>query len=120
MSTPERRTEFEGRLIFAMQEIGAELAGWVILSNYYYLLAGISALDQVSAALKRLHGSTSFEWNKADGLARKRRVWYKFSDRFIRDEQQYYCALSIFSINRGVGCFGRAKPAQNTPRPPSF
>lgn len=98
MSTPERRTEFEGRLALALKEINAQVEGWAILSNHYHFLAGVESLDHVSAMLKQLHGSTSYEWNKADGKT-GRRVWYKFADRLIRDERHYYCALNYIHIN---------------------
>ncbi len=34
MAVPERRTDFEIRLLKAMQEIEAEMYGWVILPNH--------------------------------------------------------------------------------------
>ncbi len=99
MDTPERRTEFEGRLVSVLQAINAVVDGWVILSNHYHFLTCVESLDHVSAALKQLHGSTSYKWNKADGQTGKRQVWYKFSDRFIRNERHYYCALNYIHIN---------------------
>src|SRR3990172_4810474 len=73
MVSPERRTEFQKRLLVAFQEIEAEIVGWVVLANHYHLLAGVRSLDHVSAALKQLHGSTSFVWNQADGMTGKRK-----------------------------------------------
>jgi len=99
MDTPERRTEFEGRLALALQEINAEVAGWVILPNHYHFLAWAEALEHISAALRHLHGTTAYDWNRADQLTAKRRVWYKFRDSFIRDERHYYCTLNYIHIN---------------------
>jgi putative transposase len=99
MDTADRRTEFEKQLRLEFQEVHAELAAWVILSNHYHFLAGVESFDQISTALKHLHGITSYEWNKADNLTGKRRVWYKFMDRYIRDERHYYCALNYIHIN---------------------
>lgn len=99
MESPERRTEFEKRLLQALREIEAEIAAWVILANHYHFLAGVESLNDVSAALQQLHGSTSFEWNKADGLQGRRRVWYKFADRMIRDDAHYYRALNYIHYN---------------------
>jgi putative transposase len=99
MATPERRTEFESRLLQAMQEIEAELYGWVILSTHYHFSAGVATLDQISATLKRLHGATSREWNLADGETGKRRVWYKFRDRLIRNDAHFYQVLNYIHIN---------------------
>lgn len=99
MDSSERRTEFQQRLLIAFQEITAEVVAWVVLANHYHLLAGVQSLDDVSAVLKHLHGATSFEWNKADGLQGKRRVWYKFADRMIRDDAHYYRAMNYIHFN---------------------
>jgi putative transposase len=99
MESPDRRTEFEKRLLAAFQEIEAGIVGWVILANLYHILAGVKSLDDVSAALKQLHGSTSFEWNRIDGLSGKRKVWYKYADRVIRGDAHYYRALNYIHFN---------------------
>ncbi len=99
MAAPERRTSFEAALIGAMEGIGADIAGWVVLPNHYHVLVGVESLDLVSAAIKGLHGATSREWNLADGQTGQRRVWYKFSDRVIRDEAHYYRVLNYIHIN---------------------
>ena len=99
MNTAERRTEFQKKLLLAFQEIKAEVVAWAVLANHYHILTGVQSLDDVSATLKQLHGSTSFEWNKADGLQGKRKVWYKFADRMIRDDAHYYRALNYIHYN---------------------
>ena len=99
MAAPERRTEFEIRLLKAMQDIEAEMYGWVILPNHYHFSAGVATLDQISAVLKQLHGSTSREWNLADGETGQRRVWYKFRDRMIRNDAHFYQSLNYIHIN---------------------
>ena len=99
MCTPQRRDEFEAKLLQAFQGINAEIGGWVILPNHYHILAGVDGLDEVSAVLKQLHGSTSHDWNQIDGCTGQRRVWYKFSDRWIRGERHYYCALNYIHYN---------------------
>jgi putative transposase len=99
MQSPERRTEFETRLLKAMDEIEADVAGWAILANHYHIIAGVQSLDHISAAFKHLHGTTSYEWNRADGLSGKRKVWYKFADRVIRDDAHYFRALNYIHYN---------------------
>ena len=99
MSTPERRTEFERQLVKALRDVQADVAGWTILANHYHVLVGVDSLDQVSAALKQLHGLTAREWNLADALTGKRSVWYKFTDRMIRDNAHYYRALNYIHFN---------------------
>jgi len=107
MHAPDRRDEFETRLLDACLSINAEIGGWVVLSNHYHLLAGVDTLDAVSVLLKQLHGTTSREWNSVDGMTGQRRVWYKFTDRWIRDERHYLRALNYLHYNPVKhGCVG--------------
>jgi putative transposase len=99
MASLDRRTEFEQRLHAAIHGIEADLFGWVVLPNHYHVLVGVDSLERVSAAFKQLHGATSREWNIADGHTGRRKVWYKFSDRLIRDDSHFYRALNYVHIN---------------------
>lgn len=99
MALPDRRTEFEARLLAIMDEIRAEVYAWGVLPNHYHILLGVDSLDLVSAALKQLHGATSREWNLADGQTGQRRVWYKFTDRMIRNDAHFYCTLNYVHYN---------------------
>jgi putative transposase len=99
MASPERRSEFEGRLLDVMKEVQAIVYAWVILINHYHILVGVETLDAVSLALQQLHGSTSRKWNLADNLTGKRRVWYKFSDRVIRNDAHFYRAVNYLHYN---------------------
>jgi putative transposase len=99
MDSIERRTDFEAHLHHTLTELHAELFAWVILPNHYHVLVGIDTFDQVSAAMQRLHGRTSREWNLADGLTGKRRVWYQYSDRRIRNDQHFFRALNYIHYN---------------------
>lgn len=95
----ERRTAFEEQLLTDIQSIEAKIGGWMVLPNHYHILMGVDSLDDVSAALKQLHGSTSRAWNLEDGLTGQRKVWYKFRDRYIRNERHYYKALNYIHYN---------------------
>jgi putative transposase len=99
MDSSERRTEFEGLLLEAMHGIDAGINAWVILPNHYHILLSVKALDSISGALNRLHGRTARTWNAGDGRTGTRRVWYRFSDRMIRDEKHYYRALNYIHAN---------------------
>jgi putative transposase len=95
----ERRTMFEEQLLQSMQAIGSEVGGWVVLPNHYHILISVRSLDSISAALKQLHGTTSRNWNLEDSLTGKRKVWYKFRDRYIRNERHYHQALNYIHYN---------------------
>ncbi len=116
MASSDRRTEFETRLLAALRvdsndrsnglpHVGAsqgryaEVYGWVILPNHYHALVGVESLELVSTALKQLHGATSREWNLADEETGKRQVWYKFSDRMIRNDAHFNQALNYIHFN---------------------
>lgn len=99
VASPTRLTAFEDQLLSELAEIQAEIGGWVILTNHYHFLVGVESLDHISAALRHLHGTTSRAWNLEDDLTGQRKVWYKFRDRYIRDERHYYHALNYIHYN---------------------
>jgi putative transposase len=99
MNSPQRRTEFETRLLNSIKEITEDLIAWVVLPNHYHVLLYVQSLDDISAALKYLHGTTSHEWNVEDGLTGKRRVWYKFADTYIRNEGHFHTAFNYIHYN---------------------
>lgn len=99
MESPQRRTEFQEILLKGFKEIKAEVVGWVILANHYHLLAGVESLNLVSNLIKLIHGRTSHDWNLQDGLIGKRKVWYRYSDRLMRNERQLYQTLNYIHYN---------------------
>jgi putative transposase len=99
MQLPERRSEFEIRLLTAMHLAGMEVTAWVVLPNHYHVLVSVCEFEQIPVVMKALHTGTSFEWNPSDGCAGKRKVWYHYSDRFIREEAHYFAAMNYIHYN---------------------
>ena len=99
MADPARRTTFEARLLEEMNAVGAESAGWVVLPNHYHILLGVQTFDIIPKVIKRLHNGSSYEWNRTDGLAGQRRVWYKYYDRMIRNQEHYFQTLNYIHLN---------------------
>lgn len=99
MKAPARRTEFEILLLNGLKEIDIELIAWVVLPNHYHFLATIHSLDDISEALKLLHGRTSRNWNLEDDFTGKRRVWYKFADTSVRDHTHLHTAFNYIHHN---------------------
>jgi putative transposase len=99
MKSAKRRTEFETRLLKAIMEIADEIVAWVILANHYHILLYVQSLNHVSTALQHLHGTTSREWNIEDNLTVKRRVWYKFTDTYIRNDGHLHAAFNYIHYN---------------------
>jgi putative transposase len=85
MSSPDRLTAFEDQFLSELTDAGAEIGGWAVLTNHYHLLVGVETLDQISATLQHLHGSTSRRWNAEDELTGRRKVWYRFRDGRIQN-----------------------------------
>jgi putative transposase len=82
-----------------MNSIGAEVFGWVILANHYHMLVAAQSLDDIAGALGLLHGRTSRAWNVQDGRTGSRRVWYRYSDQVIRNEDHFYRVLNYLHVN---------------------
>lgn len=99
MLTADRRTELEGRLLEGLKSIHAEVVAWVVLINHYHFLACIEDFDSLPTVMKRLHTGTAYEWNRADGCVGQRRVWYHYSDRFMRAENQMIQAFNYLHYN---------------------
>ncbi len=99
MDSNSRRSEFETRLLDSLKTIRAEGVGWVVLPNHYHFLASIEDFESLPGMMKRLHAGTSFEWNRADGVTGQRRVWYHYTDRWMRSENQMNQAFNYIHYN---------------------
>lgn len=99
MNSPKRRFAFQELMLREFQGIHAEIVGWVILPNHYHILITVDSLSLVSNCLRLLHGRTSHDWNVEDGLKEKRKVWYRFADRLMRNETQLYQTLNYIHYN---------------------
>ena len=99
LASSMRRTEFETHLLQEATNAGIDVCGWVILPNHYHILVDVDTLEQVSATLQHLHGTTARVWNVADGLTGKRKIWYKYYDRAIRDDNHFFRALNYIHFN---------------------
>lgn len=73
-------------------------AAWVVLPNHYHLLAHCAPLSVISEPLRRVHARTARELNRRAGLM-GRQVWYRYSDRLIRDDRHYYTTLNYIHYN---------------------
>ena len=99
IDSPERRTEFQDILLEGFQEIRATIISWVIIPNHYHILVNVSGLEHVSNLLKQIHGSTSYKWNKQDGLTGKRKIWCRYTDRKMRNETHIKNAINYIHYN---------------------
>ena len=70
---------------------------WVVLPNHYHVLGEVD-LTAFSKWIARLHNGKATQWNREDATL-GRRVWYRFSDRRIRNERHYRASMNYIHGN---------------------
>lgn len=69
-----------------------EMYGWVVLPNHYHFLAKTGSVKEAIQQLGRLHGRTSFKWNRADDT-RGRQVWFNAAETAMKSERHFWASL---------------------------
>ena len=88
LTTSSRLDEFTEALVRGIeQQVNGKLYAWVVLPNHYHLLAELD-LATFRGWIGRLHNGKSTQWNREDGTP-GRKVWYRFSDRKIRNDRHF-------------------------------
>ncbi len=60
---------------------------WAVLDNHYHCILECKK-DNLPAFIGKLHGGTSFSFNKED-KSQGRKVWHQYWDRLIRGDEFY-------------------------------
>ncbi len=94
----EDRKSLLAELFNEFKKAGILYSGWVVLPNHYHLLVQCNPLSTISNPLRRVHARMAYSLNKRDGTV-GRRMWYRFSDRLIRNERHYYTTLNYIHYN---------------------
>ncbi|MBI5396810.1 MAG: transposase [Verrucomicrobia bacterium] len=94
----EDRAWLWDELMKELKAAGIHCAGWVIIPNHYHLLLRCPSLAVISKPLQLVHGRTSRELNRRAGVS-GRKVWYRFTDRQIRDDRHYHATLNYIHAN---------------------
>ena len=106
-ATYEHATHFaaEEDRIWLLGELFGELKAaripcnaWVVLPSHYHLLVNCCPLSIIGEPLRRVHARSARELNRREGI-KGRQVWYRYSDRRIRDERHYYTTLNYIHYN---------------------
>ncbi len=71
---------------------------WVFVPNHYHALIETKDLRVVSEVLRLLHSRVATAINGRHHR-RGRKVWYRFSDRLIRNERHYFASLNYIHYN---------------------
>jgi putative transposase len=98
ISTPHRRQELLNLIFEQFINAGFDIRAWIILPNHYHLLVYVDKFPELSRLFNIIHGRTSRYWNLEDQVT-KRKIWYSFSDRMIRNDNHYYQTLNYLHFN---------------------
>ena len=82
----------------ALTLAGLSHAAWVFLPNHYHVLLQAQDLSDVSETLRLLHSRIATEINGRQ-KQRGRQVWYRFTDRLIRNERHYWATVNYIHFN---------------------
>ncbi|WP_395741930.1 transposase [Prosthecobacter sp.] len=94
--TPERMDSFAEDLLASLEP--CQIHAWCLLPNHYHVYITTSDLKQTLATLGRLHGRSSFTWNREEAL-RGRHIWHSIADRQIRNEAHGWATLNYLHHN---------------------
>jgi len=93
-----RMERFSQSLLKTVEECEATTFAWCLLPNHYHLLVETPKLKWLKKELGKLHGRTSYEWNREED-ATGRTVWFRCSDRAIRGERHYWATINYIHNN---------------------
>jgi putative transposase len=97
--TPEKRDLFERLLLALAKQCGWQLEAWAVLANHYHIVArGNPDSRNLGEFLHDLHGVSSRELNKLDGI-QGRQVWFNFRDTKLTIQYSYLARLNYVHQN---------------------
>ncbi len=99
LGTPSDRMEaFTAALLQTLHAVVHDIHAWCVLPNHYHLLVTAPDLAGIRAALRLLHGRVAHQWNGDDGT-RGRKVWFNWTERFIRSERHFWATMNYIHHN---------------------
>ncbi len=75
-----------------------EVFAWCLLPNHYHALISAPNILRLLQELGRLHGRTSYRWNREENL-RGRKVFFRAVERTIRSDRHYWATLNYVHHN---------------------
>ena len=93
--SPERMQAFESALL---EILPINPVAWCILPNHYHLLVLSDDLKATTKILGKLHGRSSFDWNREEER-RGRKIWHGAPDRAMRSTRHFWTTLNYIHHN---------------------
>lgn len=95
---PERMAEFEQALCETLSFGDGGLVAWCVLPSHWHALLSTKDLKTLVSRIGKLHGKTSFEWNKLEEQS-GRKCWHRCADRRIRSDAHRYAVMNYIHHN---------------------
>jgi putative transposase len=95
---PDDLSTVAGGVLGALTEAGLPHPAWVFLPNHYHILLETDDLATVTRCLRVVHSSLATLMNGRH-RQRGRRVWYRYSDRLIRNEKHHWATVNYIHFN---------------------
>lgn len=96
--SPDRLAEFEEEILKACSGVDAYVNSWCILPNHYHLLVRTDEIKILRKEIGKVHGRTSFRWNREDSQP-GRKVWFNFFDRDMRSQRHFWASMNYIHNN---------------------
>jgi putative transposase len=97
-SEPDALSELANDILGAFMTAELPCSAWVFLPNHYHVLLYTQDLTVVSEVLRLAHSRIATNINSRQHQ-KGRRVWYRFSDRLIRNEKHYWATVNYIHYN---------------------
>ena len=94
----ERMSEFERLLLEVISCKSEHVLAWCVLPNHYHLLVDSVNILGVISDIGRLHGRTSFGWNREE-KCRGRKCWHRCVERAMKSGRHKWATLNYVLHN---------------------
>jgi len=95
---PDDISYLADEMLGALKEAGIFPEAWVFLPNHYHFLSEMATISIASETLRLVHSRIATTINGRQHQ-RGRKVWYRFSDRLMRNEKHYFATLNYIHFN---------------------
>ena len=95
---PDDLSWLTNEVLSAFDDAELPCLAWVFLPNHYHVLLETEDLAHVSEVLRLLHSRVATTINGRHGQ-RGRKVWYRYSDRMIRNERHLFASVNYIHYN---------------------
>lgn len=95
---PERLSSFSKLLLEVLDRTSEEVYALCVLPNHYHALVLSRRMVELLREISRLHGRTSFNWNKEEGR-RGRKVWFNCMETAIKSDRHFWATLNYVHHN---------------------